>query len=274
MSELLRNTRKVLPGLALLSLLALCACQAQPKKAEIPDFAVEKVEEKSPHDPELIYIFPILKKGKTEIADKINAYLIREQLQLEYGKQKASIFENVWPIPDEMRPTVTSLDYKIENLSNKVYSITVSGEYCSAYCEGYDASYNFDLVTGELFSLDTLLTPAAKNELTQQLAKLRKDQIDSIMKVGRERLASDTLSGDDREYYTEMVEMYDMCSANGFYLESVRFIVMPSKIRFFLPRCSAHVNQNVDELWYIESEIRISDWKNKLSDYGRKILLD
>jgi hypothetical protein len=237
------------------------------------DYTVSSITEKNPNFPDDVYTFPILGGGNKEIAQKINSYLVKEQLDIEYGRQKKSIFENVWQNDTVLTPVVSDLKYKVELLNKKWYSVTLSGEGCGAYCEGFDNTYNFDLRTGTLLMLDTLFTRQGQKELVDTLVQYKKKTIQEKVDEIKAILNLDTMSAESRQDYEEMVDMYTNCvMETAEDLPYLRYIPEKDSLKIIYGRCSAHYNMAIDELWYFEKEIPIAEWMDRLSPLGKEIL--
>ncbi|MBL6656040.1 MAG: hypothetical protein ISP67_02975 [Flavobacteriaceae bacterium] len=238
------------------------------------DFKIRKLEESNPNFPEEIYIFPILEGSDNNVAQKINSYLIEDQLENEYGKEKESIFENIWQTKNSPTARINSLSYKVELINKKLYTVTISGEFCSAYCEWYDMSYTFDLLSGDLLTLNTLFSIEGQDSLLQELIEYKRELIEQkIIKIN-EIIQSDTLDTDERNYYQEMLDLYQDCDSEYDELKNFRFVPSQNSIKIIYGRCSTHYYRNIDELWYFEKEIIIDNWIYQLSEIGKEKLIN
>jgi len=233
------------------------------------DFSVEKLSEASPVNPDEVYTFPLLKGGDNEICEKINKYLVEDQLFITYGEEKTSIFENVWET-DDQPAMLFSLTYETELLNEKLYSVTISGEFCGAYCEGYDMTFTFDLKTGELITLNRLFTNEGLEGIVEAMVKNKKEKIAAKINEVNAMLSADTLEEGMQEYYTEMRDMYESCESIETVesLQYIRFIPAENSLIVVYGRCSAHYNMAMDELWYFELELPFEQWSGLFSDYA------
>lgn len=126
------------------------------------DYSVKQIVESNPHFPEDEYSFPMLKGPNDLVTNRINSHLVDDQLSLELDQEKTSIFEKLWQKPDDPVARINYLKFKVDLLNEKIYTVTISGEFYNAYCESYDMSYTFDLTTGDLLTLDTLFSASKK----------------------------------------------------------------------------------------------------------------
>ncbi|PLW92665.1 MAG: hypothetical protein C0592_09655 [Marinilabiliales bacterium] len=235
-------------------------------------YEVDELSQKSPSNSEEIYSFPILKGGDEEICEKINKYLIEDHLYINYGTEQNSIFENVWG-NDEDPAMIYSLAFEVDLINERMYSVTLSGEYCGAYCEGYETTYTFDLETGDIITLNMLFTEEGLEGIVEEMEKNKKEKIEAKLEEVHAMLASDTLADEMRDYYTEMVDMYENCEcvASIEYLEYQRFIPADDYLIVVYGRCSAHYNMAMDELWYFELELPFEQWSGLFSDYAKEL---
>lgn len=235
------------------------------------NFHVLHVEEVNPNWTDDVYTFPLLEGPDTNIIAKVNSHLLWEQLDMELGKQQVSIFENVWQTADEPIARVNYLTYQVELLTDTLYSVTISGEGCGAYCEGFDMTYTFDLSNGQFLSLPDLFTTEGQKALLHELSEYKAEQINKKILELKGSLMLDTMSTEDREMYTEMLELYQNCDSEYDDLEYFRFIPSRNELTIIYGRCSAHYNRAVDDLWYFKNTISLDDWKTELSETGRKV---
>ena len=76
-----------------------------------------------------------------------------------------------------------------------------------------------------------------------------------------------------REYYTYMIELYNTCLDCKIEIEYISgFIIQNGKLSILTYRCSAHFNQNVDEIGNFEYTLYLKDWRKYLTPYIMSIL--
>lgn len=238
------------------------------------DYYVEELSESNPSFPEDVYVFPIVKGGDPVVAQKMNAYLMENELNIKPGDQKISIFENVWRTEEKFMPDVSDLMFGVNFSNEKLMCISITGEACGAYCEEYENNYTFDLQTGNIVSLKELFTPDGQQELLRQINTYKREVLDKKIAEIKSIIALDTLSSEeDVLYYQEMFYLYESCDANHGSLEYFEYVPSDEYIYIIAERCSSHVDQYVDELWDFEIEIPLSSNIGLLSEKGKEKLL-
>jgi len=232
------------------------------------DYSVKELTESNPHFSDDEYTFPLLEGPDKVVTNKINNYLVVDQLNIELGKEEKSIFENVWQKPDKPVARINYLTFKVNLLNEKLYTVTISGEFCSAYCEGYDMSYTFDLTTGDLLTLNTLFNKIGQEKLLHELIGYKRRLIEEKIVELEQINKSDTIKSEDIEYYTDMLELYENCNSEYDELRDFRFIPSTDSLEIIYGRCSAHYNRSIDELWYFKKSISTKEWSEYLSEIG------
>ena len=169
---------------------------------------------------------------------------------------------------------INYLAYQVDLLNEKLYSVTLNGEFCSAYCEHFEMSYTFDLQSGSLLTLETLFSIHGNKELSRAISEHKKSQLNQKIDELTKMIKSNTNSSEDTEYYKDMLDLYQNCDSEYTDLKDLRFIPSRDRIKIIYGRCSAHYNRNIDELWYFRKSILISDWAEHLSKIGRERLIE
>ena len=231
---------------------------------------MNKLVESNPHFPDDEYTFPILEGPDKSVTNKINSHLVDEQLSIGLGQEEKSIFENVWQKPDDPVAPINYLTYNVNLLNDKLYTVTFSGEFCSAYCEGFDMSYTFDLATGDLLTLDTLFSKNGQEKLLNELIEYKKRLIENKINELKQVTQSDTIDSEDQDLYKRMLALYQECNSEYADLKHFRYIPSQDSLKIIYGRCSAHYNRDVDELWYFKKAISIDEWVEQLSEIGKE----
>ncbi|MDD7913154.1 hypothetical protein [Polaribacter ponticola] len=231
------------------------------------NFTIKKITESNPIQNKQAYEFPIL-KGYADISKKINTTIISDLLELDVSKKHNSIFEKVWATKDNPIPSLTFLKYKINSLTNNVYSVTFNTEGCGAYCEEFSTSYNFDTSNGEKIYLDALLNQKRKKELLDLLSNQKRKTItDYIFKLKNEKT-----SEEDSRIINQSIELYTNC------LESLPFKtldyfdlkILNDSIILTSNRCSNHAARALDDLGDIEYQFKKAELSSFLNNFGKK----
>lgn len=254
-------TSKIIFFIALISI-TLTSCSQ--------DFKVNNLTENNPNFSDGEYSFPILDGSNKTVTNRINSTLIFKQLDIDYGKEKNSIFENVWQKPDDVVAQLNYLTYQVELLNDKLYAVTISGEFCSAYCEGFDMTYTFDLNSGTLLTLDTLFNPKGQIKLLKVLIDHKTDLIQNKLEQQDSILKSNNIKDEEKQFHQDMISLYKDCNTEYSELKNFRFIPSQDSIKIIYGRCSAHYNRDIDELWYFQKIISTDEWLEQLSEIGKK----
>ncbi len=242
----------------------------------ISQVLVKEIKENHPEDKDREYIFPYIKAKSSGITTRINNTLCSDFLDVERSKIKKSIFENVWPNDENSMGRLSDFSYETLHNSKRIFSISISAEGCAAYCEPFTRYYNFDLQTGKEIKLEELLTPAGKKLLLEAMNKQKKELLQQQIRSAKEllRKKGSSLDKDDKEYYEEMVEVYNNCLESQLYksLDYIQFSLQQKTLVVFTERCSAHVNRNVDELGEFEFGFSLANWQKHFTPYGLSLL--
>lgn len=236
---------------------------------------IEPIIEKNPNFENHHYEFPLLKGKNEAITHSINNYLTSNFLDIQWGSQKESIFENVWATPSNSIPMLNDLSYKIHTLNDKIYALTLSAEGCGAYCEYFNQSFTFDIQTGKVIHQDTLFTEKGKAALLELLKTRKSKKILKWIDNLSDTLAQKTLSDEERADYKYAIELYQECVSNVEF-HSLRYLdirITATNFTIYSSPCFSHVNRALDELGTFKFDFITEEIKEWLSDYGRSVLL-
>lgn len=238
---------------------------------------VKEIKEAHPVEETGEYVFPFIKAKSSTVSNRINNTLCSDFLDVDRSKIKKSIFENVWPGEENPMGRLHDISYEVLQNSNRIFSISISAEGCGAYCEGFTRYYNFDLQTGKQFLLEDLLTADGKKLLLESINKQKKETLEHKIRLAKETLRKkgSSLSEEDKEYYKEMIELYNNCLERKYSsFEYAQFSLQQKTLVVLGERCSAHVNRNVDELGDFEYGFSLANWKKYFSSYGLSLLTE
>lgn len=257
----------------ILTLPVLLFCMATTAHAQV---TVTQIKETNPHSKNQVYIFPSVRvAGNAKASDSINNQLVSAVLDIEKKEVKKSIFENVWSTAKRTMPVVSDLSYDILANTSKLLSISISGEGCGAYCEPFTYFFSFYTKTGERMVTDSLLTKKGL-ELLRDSLKLKQQQIlQSKIKAAQDTLAKNSFTSvDDKKYYEEMLELYKECleRKKDFSLDYLEFYLTSTSLFVSIDRCSAHVNQALDEIGEFNFEFKLDNWKEYLTPFLNTVL--
>ncbi len=237
---------------------------------------VKEIKETHPVEETGEYIFPLIKAKSSAVSTRINNTLCSDFLDVDRDKIKKSIFENIWPGGENNSRLLSDISYEVLHNSKRIFSISISAAGCIAYCEEFTRYYNFDLRTGKQFLLEDLLTADGKKLLLESINKQKKETLEHKIRLAKETLRrkGSSLSEEDKEYYEEMIDVYTTCLGGQLYrsFECLQFSLQEKTLVVFGERCSAHVNQNVDELGDFEFGFSLANWKKHFNTYGLSLL--
>jgi hypothetical protein len=237
---------------------------------------VKEIKETHPVEETGEYIFPLIKAKSSDVSTRINNTLCSDFLDVDRSKIKKSIFENAWPSEENSMGRLHDISYEVLQNSIRIFSISISAEGCGAYCEEFTRYYNFDLQTGKQLLLEDLLTTDGKKLLLESINKQKKETIQHKIRSAKEtmRKKGSSLSEEDKKYYEEMIDLYTTCLGGQLYksFDYLQFSLQEKTLVVFGERCSAHVNQNVDELGEFEFGFSLANWKKHFNTYGLSLL--
>lgn len=217
-------------------------------------FAQAIIKEVKEQDPlrTTTYSFPKVILPNKAIATKINNDLMHDFLDIEPGKVKKSIFEKVWGANGTI-PSLIDVGYKTIRNTSKLLCMELYGEGCGAYCEGFTHYYTYDLTTGARLKLEQILSVAGQKLVLDSVKARKANEIRNHIAAIKDSLTNPSVLNrqDDKEYYTEALDMYEACQTSTYEpeLPYMKFYVTDKELHVILERCSAHVNRALDELY-------------------------
>lgn len=218
--------------------------------------------------------FPLLIGGNKNITEKINSFISKRELDLDYKKAKKNIFEQITKNRKRgMMGRGFPIDYEIHLLNDNFYSVTISGEDCGAYCENHDTRYNFDLKTGNQIELLNLINTNKLTQLLDTLNLIRETMINGEIKRADSILKFQKIDSSELEYYTEMLELFIRCIE--YKLESFEYLdfyFTPKELIITSERCSVHYNRAMDEIGEFKYKLDYVKWAHFFSDYGKNVI--
>lgn len=240
-------------------------------------FTVKEIKEVNPHHKDYTYIFPLLVQANNKAAaSKINFDLAKDFLQVDKRKIRKSIFENVWAGKDDVTPQLSDLSYKVLNNDKGIFSIALSAEGCGAYCESFTNYYVYESKSGKRIMLDSLLTKKGYSRLQDSVKQYKRTLLQAQIKIAKDTLPKiPATAGDDKEYYSSMLELYEDClkETNESATEYLFFYLTHHQLVIILDRCSAHYNRAVDELeGSFVFEFDLKKWNNYLTAYTKSLI--
>lgn len=244
-----------IPGAALLPLalgLAFCLNPARILAQGRTVYAVDTVRAVQPWPPHAEYSFPrLVIPARPEVAERINRHLAIDFLEADPDTAGNDLFSLVWGDAATARtPSLYDLTWEVHQPLPEVVDFELTGEGCGAYCEGFTRHYLYDLRDGSYLAFDSLFTPAGLVAVNDTLDKLWRSTLRAYVDSLEIGLSGPDLTPADKEVAQLVAVLYLDCLEERVdlapYVEDVQ--PLTTGMRFFIARCAAHVNQNLDEL--------------------------
>ncbi len=228
----------------------------------------------------LVYTVPVVRASDPAIAARINALIGNADEGGEIETKPVASDGQLY-LADaavaRIKQTTESLDYAIERNDDRVLTISIDGEYCSAYCEQSTEYLSFDARTGERLTLANLFAPNAVATLGKRIAASRLARIDRQIA----QLKSGKINGRPPEDVETAVDMYDRCrqshgapdADSSSYLAYDGLNIGAHTLTFVHDRCSPHVIRALDDIGEFMTVFAFNELKPYLSDYGKTLLL-
>ncbi len=239
-------------GLAALLLPALSLAQGRTV------IAVDTVRALQPWAPHAEYSFlRLVMPEHPEVATTINRHLAIDFLEADPDTAGDRLFDKVWgePVTGWM-PRLSYLEWQVHHPLPEVVDVELSAEGCAAYCEGFTRHYVYDLRDGHYLAFDSLFTQPGLVAVNDTLDKLwrttLKDHVDSL-ETGS---SGPDLAPEDKELAQRVAALYRDCLEERLGRPPYAEIQpLPMTMRFFIARCAAHVEQELDELDPVSFEL-------------------
>lgn len=241
--------------------------------AQKHQFKIKEIVEVNPINKNQTYKFPLL-EGEKEISKKVNRDLIQSVLELDITQKHKSIFENIWTTKEKSIPNLSFLDYQINQLNDRVYSVTFHSEGCGAYCEEFDISFNYDVKTGNRIQLESLFSEEGKatilEKLNNQKIALIKETISKLeLEKGKTNIRAEIVD------YTKRIQLLKNCKDKS-EIDSLNYLdfkITENQIIIYSGRCSNHAMRALDEIGEFEYIFKTKNIKKLLSNFGKNILI-
>lgn len=207
------------------------------------------------------YTFPrITMPGALQVAQRIQRDLSTDLLEVDPDTAEGQWFDMVWGDTSGGMPRLNSIDWSVTLPRPRILSVEFSAEGCGAYCEGFTVHRVYDLRSGQRLAVDTLFDAVALSEINDTLARAWHELVSDHLASIRDSLAAPPRDSLMRDFYKEAEELYAQCLEE--HEEALPYItdlvVEGSALSFYISRCSAHWNQNADELDPVHFELSLT----------------
>jgi hypothetical protein len=221
-------------------------------------FVVDAIRAVQPVPPNELYTFPRITMPRApQVAQRIQRDLCIDLLEVDPDTAEGHWFDHVWGDTSGSMPRLNSIDWNVTRPLSKVLCVEFSAEACGAYCEGFTLHRLFDLRTGTRLSMDTLFDATGQALIIDTLSHAWRTLVSAHLAAIRDSLAaapSDSLMID---FFKEAEVLYSQCleerSDAAPYVTDL--VVEDRSLAFYSARCSAHWNQNADELDPVHFEL-------------------
>ena len=216
---------------------------------------------------ETVNHFPdIASSLRPKVAEKINTVLQVSELDIVPGSYK-----NPYTRKDPSSPYFANngdahgFSYKMTYVSERLTSISISGEGCGAYCESFTHSYLFDLNSGDRVTIEEMLTPEGITALQNSMIAKNKETMQTFLQ---------TLQNSTGEDIQTQKDMYNSCISDtrGTIANSRYFIGGNGTLSFVHPRCSNHAIAALDDLGEFTNTFAHADVQPYLTPYGQSLM--
>ena len=136
-------------------------------------------------------IYPVITTHNKQVDEKINQKIIGEVSGTDTTKNIREAL--MLQIEEGLR----SLDYRITLESTQVLSIRITGLGCGAHCSSWQHNFNFNLATGELFTIEDIIIKSEMNNFTRMVSRdklkaLKKHQLEMDSLLSKKAIDSAT----------------------------------------------------------------------------------
>lgn len=196
-------------------------------------------------------------------------------MHVEYGKQKKSIFENVWGGYGEPVPELSELNFTIRIVRSRIYFLQFNAWWCKAYCGGITQVYNYDLKSGNCIDVAILVDDRMSAFVLGYLSMCKSAIIKNELSIISNKTIVNGNSKVDHSKYTRMGEIYEECLEYSDFdsFDYFDFFVKTDSVILSSGKCSSHYDKDLDEISDFKYKFKITDIQKYLSAYGKEILL-
>lgn len=167
---------------------------------------------------------------------------------------------------------IASLDFSVVNKNERVLTLDIFSETCSAYCESRDAVMSFDLQTGAQISPGDIIMPDSLETLNDLVRSDIRRQITAF--IDQHKSQAEGKQDVDSDGYIDYADFYASCldrtTRGRTYAQEMT--LSKGKLVFHNGRCSNHAERALDELGDFTSKIPVADIADHLTPYGKSLL--
>lgn len=229
---------------------------------------------------------PFILANQAKIAQKINDYLFIDLLQTPApANAKSGVVRHPNKDAYDALAGTTSLEYKVNVSNDKLLTITVSTEYCGAYCEEGQTSYSFDALSGRHIVLEDIFKLDSMEPLKNRLYQARMTTLKQTIKGLQQELAANRIKDKKSPEVSELedkVTMYQTClteqaqlNKEPSYSDELGSFTLDAKgVTFAHGRCSNHASRALDEIDVFHNTLDYKALRPYFTDYAKVLLLN
>lgn len=254
---------------AVLLLLLSVGAGAQP-------IAIDTLRAVQPWGLRVEYTFPHVRlAGNEMVAARINRDLLIAFLGVDPDTLKGDPLQEIWGEEEHSgMPRINSLNWRCDRSAPEVLTVHLSGEYCGAHCEGFDLHFLYHLRSGQRLDLENLFAAEHLDAVHAEVGKRWRFVLTGH--IGDLENARKALhpSPERKAWLDEAIDMYRSCleSAPDDRAPVIDLFHAKDRLRFFTGRCSAHVDQEMDDLFPLAIDLMRDEVLDLLQPEARQAL--
>ena len=118
-------------------------------------------------------VYPIVVTKNSAVDEMINNEIKTQVLDIEDNNASAAKL-----LAERIDEGLINLSYEVSFKKNNILSMSITSEGCAAYCSSYDNYFNFDLKTGELIGISTIIDETKIDSLRTLVQKEKRKALD------------------------------------------------------------------------------------------------
>ena len=186
-------------------------------------------------------VYPIVVTKDSAVDEMINNEIKTQVLDIEDNNASAAKL-----LAERIDEGLINLSYEVSFKKNNILSMSITSEGCAAYCSSYHNYFNFDLKTGELIGISTIIDETKIDSLRTLVQKEKRKALDEYKK--EEILEVDSVHIDSADYRWIVNYVDENCLDS---IEIGNFSLSDSAIEF-MDRCVfPHVIRSQEPVYHL-----------------------
>jgi hypothetical protein len=212
-------------------------------------------------------VLPYVVGGKWDVAEKINHSVFAEGLGSTAPSRYHKTFQ---PQDTEALGHQSNLNFQVGLNNGRALSITLFGEGCGAYCQGFSTPLLFDARTGRRVELDQVFQTEGialvQGRMDSLRASLYRDQVSSLR---------ETLADPQRRATVDTADLEDRLALDLECPEkaaSSRYEFGSDSLTVVAEQCANHARQALDDVGEVAFSVSYRELRPLMTKFGRSIL--